>query len=218
MKVGTDAVMLGAWADLTGVTSVLDVGTGCGILALMAAQRSDAQITAIDVHAGAIRQAELNFANSPWYERLNAEASDFNHHMERAGINYDYIISNPPFFINSLKTPSFSRNLARHSDDSLPVELLIAGASRLLQQAGRFGIVFPALQAHSFISKASENGLILKRRIDVKPFPHSEANRVLLEFSFSSQPVESNELVIREHPGLYTLEYRNLTTDFYLNF
>ncbi|MBV2246375.1 MAG: methyltransferase [Lentimicrobium sp.] len=218
MKVGTDAVLLGAWADFKGAKTLLDIGTGCGILALMAAQRSEAYITAIDVHDEAIQRATLNFLNTLWGKRLNAEVVDFMDFALTDALKYDYIISNPPFFSRSLKAPSPDRNLARHNDNSLPFKHLISGASRLLCKSGRFGLVLPAIQAEPFIVMIKAVGLKVVRRLNVQPYPDAAPNRVLLEFSSIYQPVHTGELAIRERSGNYTDSYQKLTRDFYLNF
>lgn len=218
MKVGTDAVLLGAWANFNGATTLLDIGTGCGVLALMAAQRSAASITAIDVHVAAIQQAKLNFSNTLWRERLSAQVADFKDFASPDGPKYDYIVSNPPFFSRSLKAPSPDRNLARHNDESLPFKLLISGISRLLNKSGRFGVVLPAIQAEPFIEMAKAVGLKVMRRLNVKPYADAAPNRALIEFSSTYQPAHIGELSIRERSGNYTESYRELTRNFYLKF
>lgn len=218
MKVGTDSVLLGAWADFSHAKSILDIGTGCGILALMAAQRSAAHITAIDVHVQAIYRANINFSNSPWKDRLSAEVVDFKNFASIDAPKYDYIISNPPFFCRSLKAPSPDRNLARHNDDSLPFELLISGASRLLHDSGCFGMVLPSVQAESFIRMAKTVGWEVIRMLNVKPYSDASPNRVLIEFSPTHQSALHGELAIRERSGNYTDTYRGMTRDFYLKF
>lgn len=218
MKVGTDAVLLGAWADFSKAKAILDIGTGCGVLALMAAQRSDAQITAIDVHEEAIFRASANFFHSPWNGRLTAAAINFKIFASAGKQKYDYIISNPPFFSRSLKAPSQDRNLARHNDDSLPFEVLIFGVAAALQPSGKFGLVLPAAQADSFIGMARASGFGVLRLLNVKPYPDASPNRVLIEFIFNQHPAQVGDLAIRERSGSYTDAYRTLTRDFYLKF
>jgi tRNA1Val (adenine37-N6)-methyltransferase len=138
MKVGTDAVLLGAWADVTCAETILDIGTGCGLIALMAAQRSNAHITAIDIDESTTLQSKENFLSSPWHDRLEAI------HIEQFQPDYlfDLIICNPPFFKNALKTPFHERNLARHND-SLSFESLVSHVNILLSENGKFFFILP---------------------------------------------------------------------------
>jgi tRNA1Val (adenine37-N6)-methyltransferase len=122
MKVGVDGVLLGAWADCRNIQFALDVGTGSGLIALMLAQRSDASIHAIDIDENAYQQAEINFNNSPFYNRLSIEQISFQDFS--SSVRYDLIVSNPPYFTHSMKSPDKNRNLARHNDH-LPLEVLI---------------------------------------------------------------------------------------------
>lgn len=218
MKVGTDSVLLGAWARLENSPGILDIGTGCGLLALMAAQRSDARITAIDIDPVATASAAANFRISPWDGRLTARCirlQDFQNEPE-AG-NFDHIISNPPFFINSLKAPDAERSQARHND-LLPFEDLAFASARLLAPDGRLSMVLPVAEGYLFIDIAAKTRLFLVRKLTVIPKAGKEANRLLLEFARQQMPMESTELTIRNESGEYTNEYKKLTSLFYLDF
>ncbi|MFH1121106.1 MAG: methyltransferase [Bacteroidota bacterium] len=218
MKVGTDSVLLGAWAKLENSLSILDIGTGCGLLALMAAQRSEALITAIDIDPVANGSAAANFRISPWAGRLTARCirvQDFQNETE-AG-NFDHIISNPPFFINSLKAPDPERSNARHND-LLPIEDLVKAVVKLLSPEGRFSLILPVQESIVFTDLANVAGLFLVSVITVIPKTGKEANRMLLEFGMQQMNVETSALTIRDASGEFTTEYKKLTRDFYLNF
>src|SRR5664279_1596216 len=129
MKVGTDGVLMGAWADVSAAEKILDIGTGCGLIALMAAQRSNANITAIDIDEDATLQSKENFLSSPWHERI--EAIHATVQQFQPDFLFDLIICNSPFFKNALKTPYHERNLARHND-TLPFDSLVSSVNRLL--------------------------------------------------------------------------------------
>lgn len=214
MKVGTDSVLLGAWADFSGADTILDIGTGCGILALMAAQKSSASITAIDIDEKACIQATGNFKNSPWPERLECLHSPLEQ-FSRKG--YDHIITNPPYFINSLKSPDTGRNKSRHTDE-LPLNVLVKYSASVLSDNGKISIVFPIPESRILISLAVEEGINLSRKMVIIPKEGKPANRILLEFSKCEVvSLREEELIIRDHAGHYTKDYMSLTADFYLH-
>jgi tRNA1Val (adenine37-N6)-methyltransferase len=218
MKVGTDGVLLGAWADVTGAERILDIGTGTGLIALMLAQRSQAMIDAIEINAQAARQAGENFKNSPWSERINIFHTSFQEFQIHDKINYDLIICNPPYFINSLKAPDAIRSLARH-DDMLSRHDLIKGVSNLLSKNGIFSIIVPYTGSDVLIVLASEYRLYPQKILKIKPVPGKEINRIILEFGKSTGQLLESEMIIetgKRHQ--YSSEYINLTRDFYLKF
>lgn len=215
MKVGTDGVLLGAWADVSAARRILDIGTGTGLIALMIAQRNpDARIIGIDIDEGAVEQARENIANSPWKDRV--EAALQNVCTYRPSMPFDVIVSNPPYFVNSLKCPDNQRNTARHTD-SLDFESLISSASRLLSSEGTFSVIIPTDGMEAFLVSASPRGLHLSRRTWVHTKPEAFPKRVLLAFSRSAEKdcVESH-LVIELSRHVYSEEYTALTRDFYL--
>jgi len=218
MKVGTDSVLLGAWARLENSLSILDIGTGCGLLSLMAAQRSEAQITAIDIDPVATETARANFMISPWADRIEARCVSLQDFVKgQKETDFDHIVSNPPFFINSLKAPDPERSNTRHND-LLPFEDLAFASARLLAPGGRLSLVLPVTESAVFIDISSKFGLFLTRKLTVIPKAGKEANRLLLEFARQQMPMENSELTIRNESGEYTTEYKKLTRDFYLNF
>lgn len=224
MRVGTDAVLLGSWCNLSGTNHVLDIGTGCGILALMAAQKCNAAISAIDIDLPSCNQAEYNFKNSPWSNRIHCYHEDLEHFSEQYRQSgqftpFGHIVTNPPYFSKSHKSPAAKRNMARHND-SLPLSALITHASLLLAPGGKLSIVFPHTEIESLISLSTAKNLYPTRQLNVKPSHTKKANRVLMEFTegFSSNAIKcvTDTLSIRNEEGRYTQEYLDLTADFYL--
>ena len=217
MKVGTDSVLLGAWAEVGDAQKVLDIGTGTGILALMMAQKSKAKITAIEIDEGAALQAQENVQNSPWSDRVRVfptSLQNFN-----SDILFDVIITNPPFFVSSLKNPDEQRTIARHSD-SLPFESLLDGVNRFLTADGIFYLVLPKSQSAFFENMANDKGFYLRKILRVKARQKDELEiRHLLAFSRTQQVVADSLLSIeKEYRHEYTEEYKKLTKDFYLKF
>lgn len=211
MKVGTDGVLLGAWASpSSGV--ILDAGTGTGVIALMMAQRCpDADIMGVDIDDSSVVEAAGNFKNSPWSSRLRALKADFRTFDFKA----DLIITNPPFFINSLKSPQARRSDARHTD-CLSQDELIDSALRVLSENGVLSLILPYSEGMKFISKCESSGLILKRRCRVFTREGDEPKRLMMEFSRNnSTPTQEEQLTIQNASG-YTLQYKSLTKDFYL--
>jgi tRNA1Val (adenine37-N6)-methyltransferase len=216
MKVGTDSVLLGAWADVEKSQQILDIGTGSGLLALMTAQRSEGEITAIDIHEASVNQAEENFKQSPWAVRLQVQCISLQSFSETTSIKFDHLITNPPYFINSLKSADNGRNTARHTDE-LPLKSLVELSSLLLTDSGKLSVVFPFAESQILISLAAESSLSIKRQLIIIPKQGKEPNRILLEFT--KKPVKNMEiakLTIRDLNGKYTQEYIDLTESFYV--
>lgn len=216
MKVGIDGVLLGAWADTNNTTAILDIGTGSGLIALMLAQRSQAEITAIDIEAGAILQTKENVANSPWANRITAE----NISLQKLAINatqkFDLIVSNPPFFVNSLKAPETNRNTARHTD-TLSHEELLQHASELLSSDGKFCVILPVQEGMSAVEYGRQVKLYCSKIVRVFPKPGSECKRLLIEFSHKETTQQISELTIEtEQRHQYTPEFTDLARNFYL--
>ena len=224
MKIGTDAVLLGAWTTIMKQPfSILDIGSGTGVLALMLAQRSQAElIDAIEMDDKAYEQCVSNFENSPWSDRLFCYHASLDEFVDEIEDKYDLIISNPPFYSEGYKTKNTQRDTARFSD-ALPFEHLVESVSKLLSEDGVFSIVIPFKEESKLRLLASEVNLYVNRILHVKGSPTSEIKRSLLEFSFPTmlagrQESETiiNELIIETTRHQYTEDYINLTKDFYL--
>ena len=218
MKVGTDAVLLGAWTPIPkDIFSVLDIGSGTGILSLMLAQRTLAeQIDAIEIDEEAYEQCVENFENSNWGDRLfcyHAGLDEFVEEMEDE--SYDLIISNPPFYTDEYKSDTEKRNLARF-EVALPFEELIESAANLLSEFGIFSVIIPFKEEKRFIQLASEFHLYPFKITRVKGNKTSEIKRSLLAFTWDEQITIEDELTIEVTRHQYTQEYIQLTKEFYL--
>ena len=214
MKVGTDGVLLGAWTNLQNANRILDVGTGTGLIALMLAQRTkDATITAIDIDADAVGQAQENVSDSPWKDRVEVTLQDICTYAPD-GL-FDIIVSNPPYFVNSLKCPDGQRTTARHTD-SLDANRLIGKVTELLAPEGRFSLILPADQTDELLRIAEEYGLYPSRITRVITRPGLPPKRVLVEFRKTTQICEETELVVELDRHVYSEDYIALTKDFYL--
>lgn len=217
MKIGTDGVLLGAWTEVKGANRILDVGTGSGIIALIMAQRSGAEVDAVEIDPGSARQADENFRLSFWPNRLHLVESSFQDFSSSTSSLYDLIVSNPPYFSRSLKSPNHLRTRSRH-DDLLPASHLFEGAYHILSPQGKISVIIPCLSEKSWIKSATESNYSISRKMIVYPKLNKQANRCLLEFSRSSSQVEESDLTILDSDGSYTKEYKELTKDFYLAF
>ncbi len=220
MKVGTDAVLLGAWVELDGAANALDIGTGCGVISLILASRSTSlTITAIDIDSDSTEETRLNFASSKWEHRLMV----YNQSLQCFALSpikkFDLIVSNPPWFINSLRVPGNTRrNNARHND-SLNFPDLIDGSLKLLNDNGRAVFILPSAEGNIFEELAHQKGLYLTRKCLIKSDPKKAPHRWLLEFRLQHpDAVTITELYVHNEDGSFSEAYKTLTGDFYLNF
>ncbi len=217
MKVGTDGVLLGAWTDVSfRPKSILDIGSGTGIIALQLAQRSDAAlIDGVEIDEAAYEQCQENFEGSPWGDRLfcyHASIQEFASEMDEP---YDLIVSNPPFYSENYKSDEPTRDMARFND-ALPFQHLIVCAAHLLSETGVFALIVPKKEEDSLIQLAAESGLYAKRICRVRGNLDSEEIRSMIEFSFvQSVPLEES-IAIEISRHNYTPEYIQLVKDFYL--
>ena len=219
MKIGTDAVLLGAWCFAEFPDTILDVGAGTGIISLQLAQRFDAEtIDAVELDENAYEQTVENFEQSDWADRLycyNASFQEFADEIAEEEENYDLIVSNPPFYTDEFETENESRNKARFTS-SLSFEELIVGVAKILSEKGKFCVIIPFKEEGDFIDLATKNQFFLNRVCHVKGNPTSEVKRSLLEFSFQESAIKKEELTIEIERHQYTEAYINLTKDFYL--
>ncbi len=216
MKVGTDGVLLGAWVSLElNPFSILDIGTGTGLIALMLAQRSNSElIDAIELNDEAYEQAVDNFENSDWGDRLFCYHASIQEFTDEIEDTYDLIISNPPFYTSTYKELSEERAMARHTE-SLSYQQLLASVSKLLSEEGSCAFIIPYEEESNFIALANKNNLFLNRITNVKGTKNAVIKRSLVQFSFFEKLIEKTELVIEIERHQYTPEYIVLTKDFY---
>ena len=215
MKVGTDAVLLGAWTSAAGAETILDIGTGSGILALMLAQRtpSNTRVDAVEIAQPDFIQATENARSSPWPEKINM------HHVAiqsyQTDTRYDLIVCNPPYFINSLVPPTLSRERARHAG-SLSSRELLAAVKGNLSKAGTFSIILPTVEGIQFQSAAKEFDLYPSRRLAFYSRKQKPQERWLMEFSFEERDCVTETLVLYGSGNEWSEEYKLLARDFYL--
>ena len=215
MKIGTDAVLLGAWTACETALHILDVGSGCGILSLMLAQRCQADVVALEPDAGAFGQAEVNFRLSPWSARISAVKQRLQDLTSDTA--FDLIICNPPFFGNALPSPDPGRSLARH-DDSLSLEELFTAAAELGSDDVRISLVLPFSRKEDCIRIAAMASLFPHRILSVKTFASSPFVRVMMEFGRTKGSIYQEEMVLRDDEKVYSSAYQQLTVDYHPHF
>lgn len=229
MKVGTDGVLIGAWARIvTSHRRYLDIGTGTGLIALMIAQRTECvagggnvRIDAVEIDVGSAGQARENVAASPWGDRIGVYHADVHDFVPEDGGLYDHIVANPPWFVDSLSSPSAARTAARHARE-LTYGDLADCVARLLSADGMFSVILPADNEAFFVAVAAARGLVPARRTYVHSLPTLPPKRVMLELvreeNASGQGTVDRLVIENSHGGHYTEEYAALTRDFYLKF
>ena len=221
MKVGTDGVLLGAWARVAHCRNILDIGTGTGLVALMAAQQSQADVLGIDLDADAVAQAAENVAASPWNHRVRIMEMDVRNVNKLLGTDkafshpFDAILCNPPYFENSLKCPDAARAMARHTD-TLSFDELASSVARLLSADGEFSVVIPYDRAADMTVSAACYGLFATRQTAVCTKQGARPKRVLMAFTRLGAAYTPDVLCIQDAQHGYTPEYVSLVKDFYL--
>jgi tRNA1Val (adenine37-N6)-methyltransferase len=219
MKIGTDAVLIGAWVPCGNETRILDIGTGSGILALMMAQRNtNTLIDAVEIDYDASMLAELNVQLSPWPNQVHIFNTTIQEFSLANKHNYSLVICNPPFFTDSLKAPDKARSTARHND-TLPVKDLLHCTSNLLTDNGKAAFIIPANAYENWKVEAAKQYLYPTLTTWVKSSESHNPHRVMIAFSREKQPaIIDNEISIYSSKNIYSPEYRELTRDFYLKF
>lgn len=216
MKIGTDGTFLGAWADVSKAKNILDIGTGTGLIAIMLAQRNNfANIKAIEINKNAIIDANYNIKKSPWLDRILLEKMDLKNYIPNKKL--DLIVSNPPFFENSLKANSINRNNARHTD-TLHYKDILKFTQSYLSKNGILSMILPIKNAEKCIEEAINYGLYLKRKTYLKPIPNKPSHRIAFELTtYEVSNIIENEIIIetgKRHD--YTSDYIELTKAFYI--
>ena len=219
MKINTDGVLLGALADADHPQTIFDIGTGTGVIALMLAQRfSDAKIDAAEIDQSAAETAGRNFQNSPFADRLTLYSTGFAEFFDRYfDRKYDLIISNPPFYINSLKSPEAKRELAKHANRNF-FDSLISYASKHLTDKGIMCLILPLDTAAWVKRLVVKDGLLTKETITVHSYQDSEPHREIVVLSSNSDKPTVKKFVIYESPKIYTRQYQETLKDFFTIF
>ena len=216
LKVGTDGVVLGAWANVAGAKRILDIGTGTGLLALMCAQRNaDALIDAIEIDDASAEQAAENVAASPWADRIRVHRMDVK--KTRSAEKYDLIICNPPFYAGEMTSPDARIGLAKHSSE-LDLWTLIGKVDELLSEEGKFTCILPMDREKEMLQYLDRCGLRVQRRCQLKYLEERPAKRLLLEVDRKSEKLKEEVLIVEHSPGEFTLQYKYLLRDFLLKF
>ncbi|WP_378179002.1 tRNA1(Val) (adenine(37)-N6)-methyltransferase [Aquimarina sp. SS2-1] len=217
MKIGTDGVLLGSWVPISDqVNAILDIGTGTGVIALMMAQRSNAEIIdAMEIDDSAYEQAVENFEASDWGDRLFCYHASFQEFFQEIDDQYDLLISNPPFYTDDYKSDDVGRDTARF-EDALPFEHLFIGAAHLLSEKGKFAVILPYKEEKNCTDIAEKVGLYPQKITRVKGNPSSDIKRSMLLFGFERLDLDPEILIIEETRHRYTQQYKALTKDFYL--
>lgn len=219
MKVGTDGVLLGSWAHVQKATSILDIGTGTGLIALMLAQRNpQARIQAIDIDTHAACQAQDNINQSPWKGNIQVEAISLQDFTQKYKTKFDHIVSNPPFFTEGLRSEDTSRSTARHTD-YLSYKTLLQESCQLLGEQGRISLILPYEYESILLTLAKDYLLNPLRILRMRPTPTKAHKRSLIELSLLSLKCRCEEMVIEAYGRHgYSEDYMKLTQDFYLKF
>ena len=216
MKVTTDACLFGAWAAVSlGIEkSILDIGTGTGLLSLMVAQQSNATIHSVEIERVCFNELKSNIESSPWENKIKAYCCDICTFDE--DVSYDLIISNPPFYEHQLRSPKIATNLARHSDQ-LTLTTFFENAKRLLRENGRIFLLMPFYRKNEILSSAHYHKLYPAQVADVKQSTKHDAFRTMISFSTIEQEIISETITIKDQTGSYTCRFRELLSEYYLN-
>lgn len=217
MKVCTDSCIFGAIVNPGDAERILDIGAGTGLLSLMLAQRSNGLIDAVELDTNAAAQSEENFKASPWGDRLRLHHSSIQSFVNEAECQYDFIVSNPPFYPQSLKSDQKDRNLAMHSD-ALSFEELVDCIGKLLSGHGRFSVLLPAFEADLFKLKSEAAGFSLNETITVHNHENGPVIRSINTFSRENKEVKTDSLIIRDAANEYSKGFQRLLKDYYLIF
>lgn len=216
MKVGVDGVLLGAITDFSISKKILDIGSGTGLISLMAAQKSNAKITALEIESNAYNQTLENIEISPWQNKITAINIDFIEFWKNIDEKFDTIVCNPPFFEKSYKSDKEQRNIARHNEN-LPFDEIFKGSEKLLTDKGTLNLIFPIEALSKIIIIGNKYKLFPEKIIEIKPNFNKKAKRVVVVFSKEKKEIKKTELIIEtDERHVYTEEYINLTKEFYL--
>lgn len=217
MKIGTDAILLARWVEVSANDDVLDIGTGCGLIPLMLAQKGIKSADAVEIDHDSFEEAAQNFNNSAWQSQLLAINDDVKHYSEVCTKKYDLIVSNPPFFFGDNIPEKTKKGLARHTN-TLSYNELLSSVKNLLEVNGRFALVLPALESKTFLKDAENQGFYLQKEMKIVPVEGKEPNRINMQLVVNHvDKVESEAFVLRHPDHSFTKEYKEFLKDYYLD-
>lgn len=216
MKIGTDAILLSRWVEVSPDDDVLDIGTGCGLIPLMLSQKGIHHADAVEIDGDSFEEASLNFRLSAWNSQLAVYHEDVKLFVDRNIEKYDLIVSNPPFFFGDNVPIKEKKGLARHTN-TLSYKDLLAAVSKMLKPSGRFALVLPAVESVTFLKIASENGFYLQKKMEIIPIEGKETNRVNMQLVKYQVDAVIEPFVLRHPDHSFTKEYKEFLKDYYLN-
>ena len=217
MKIGTDAIMLARWVEVSNTDEVLDIGTGCGLIPLMLAQKGIKSADAVEIDKDSYDEAAQNFGNSAWKSQLFAIHEDIKEYVAHCDKKYDLIVSNPPFFFGDNIPEKAKKGLARHTN-TLSYSDLLSSVKKLIKSDGRFALVLPAIESKVFLKEAENQGFYLKKEMKIVPIEGKEPNRINMQLVVNQvDSVESETFVMRTPDHVFTKEYKEFLKDFYLD-
>lgn len=217
MKVGTDSIMLGTWVDVSGAVTVLDIGSGTGVVSLVIAQRApEAKVTGVEIDPAAVIQSQENIDDSPWKDRVKVEEMSIQDFAKSTNQKFDLIVSNPPFFTGGTFSTNEQKASVRHTV-KLPHSDLLKATRQLLQPNGKFCVILPLIEGLRFVEIAQTAGFYCTQMTEVHPKINKPVERLLLCFELKEKPLKKDVLVVLiEDPNVYTPEFKEMTKEFYL--
>ncbi len=217
MKIGTDAILLARWVEVSDNDEVLDIGTGCGLIPLMLSQKGIKNADAVEIDTESYAEARQNFANSAWNSRLNAINDDIKSYSKTCEKKYDLIVSNPPFFFGDNIPQKIKKGLARHTN-TLSYSDLLSAVKLLLKPNGRFALVLPSIEAVTFKKEAENQGFYLQKELKIIPIEGKESNRINMQLVVNQvDNIDAESFVLRNQDHSFTKEYKVFLKDFYLD-
>lgn len=216
MKIGTDAILLSRWVEVSTNDDVLDIGTGCGLIPLMLSQKGIRHADAVEIDRDSFEEASLNFRNSAWHEQLAVYHEDVKSFADKNIAKYDLIVSNPPFFFGDNVPQKTKKGLARHTN-TLAYKDLLVSVKKMLKPDGRFALVLPAIESVAFLKIASELGFSLQKEMKIVPIEGKESNRINMQLIANQCKTISETFVLRYENHVFTREYKEFLKDFYLD-
>lgn len=217
MKIGTDAILLARWTEVSDNDDVIDIGTGCGLIPLMLAQKGIKSADAVEIDNDSYEEAAQNFSNSAWNSRLSAIHDDIKHYAEICEKKYDLVVSNPPFYFGDNIPEKAKKGLARHTN-TLSYNDLLSSVKKIMKLEGRFSLVLPAIESKTFLKDAENQGFYLEKELLIVPIEGKEPNRINMQLVVSQVDNIKTETFVLRHPDhSFTKEYKDFLKDYYLH-